>query len=1308
MNRSILAFRWKMILIAAALCGLAALRLEAASVYFIGNSVTDGLKYSGLQALAQSRGFNHPWGRHMIPGSTLDWIWANPTSGFGEPPYGYYNQALPNHDWNFVSLQPFDRLLNEDITNASRFIDLARTRAYNNGNTRFLIHGRYPRQDDPWRPGGVRDYDTLWNRAYTGGFDGTNETRDFFNRLVDGLRGQYSSMGGHRILLVPVGDVFYEINQRMKSGLIPGYSNVYQLYNDGIHVSNVGSYVLALTYHAVVYQQSPVELPVPAAYASTGVANDRPIGSDLAWALQLAVWDAVRNNPRSGVVSGPLEITTASFPAGRQGRPYSASTSATGGTAPRTFSIASGVLPPGLTLSAAGDVTGTPSNLGAFNFRLRVRDSAGATAERDFSITVTANSVPSISTGSSLPAGHLGSRYNQSLAATGGDQPLSWQLVSGSLPPGVLLGGGGQLVGVPTAQGSYSFRVRVSDADSPADTAEKDFTLGIGAPEAITVFPKKLTSPITLDGVANEAAWTLPHTANRGALGTPNNSATWQALWDAEYFYVAVKVMDGQIIRNSATPSVNDDTVDVFLDSFNDKEVFMNVQHRHFRISTNGTHAEVVGGRNAGVIAAAAAITGGYSVEIAIPWSNISLNAGPNTPLGIDVGVNDNDGGSARSAFQRFAYAAASNPKPSEFGNALLSAETVGGGGTLANLSRGKTATASSNEAGNTPALAVDGNTTSRWAASSGSFPQWWEVDLGQASTLSSIALNFEGASKWKYRVEARATSSDPWTVLIDQNGNTASSQIFNHSVLTGGANKRHVRITLTGYDGGFFWASLREVDVMGTSGGTSGGGTPGGGTPGGGSPGHPGAGQGTGTITRDLWTGIPGTAIADIPLTTPPSSSGTLASLEAPSNAGDSYGQRLEGFLHPSATGAYTFWIAGDDSVELWLSTNDQPSSAQRIAYHNAWTSAREWNKYATQKSAAINLTAGQKYSIRVLMKEGGGGDNLAVSWRLNSTNPDNGSAEFIIPGTALSPRSGGSSGGGTPPPPEGGTTNLALNKPATASSTESGKTLAMANDGSTGSRWAAANGNFPHWWEVDLGSAQNVASSEIVFEGSSAWKYRIEGRATTGDAWTTLLDRTGNTSTAQTYADTLANGSNKRYIRVTLTGYNGGYFWASMWECRIFGSASTGGSGGSGQEAAAEAVDPPAAKSSDLHRVFAESTASGGSCAVLEANAIGDFVTYAIPNVQAGTYTIQVRMKRSTNRAVFQTATSDSLGGTYTNRGSTLDGYNTAMDYVEVPAGTVTFGSAGTKYIRFTATGKQAASSGYWMAIDRIRLVP
>ena len=52
------------------------------------------------------------------------------------------------------------------------------------------------------------------------------------------------------------------------------------------------------------------------------------------------------------------------------------------------------------------------------------------------------------------------------------------------------------------------------------------------------------------------------------------------------------------------------------------------------------------------------------------------------------------------------------------------------------------------------------------------------------------------------------------------------------------------------------------------------------------------------------------------------------------------------------------------------------------RIAYVTDWTDPRQWTKYATQKSAAINLTAGQKYYVEVLHKEATGGDHFAVAW--------------------------------------------------------------------------------------------------------------------------------------------------------------------------------------------------------------------------------------------------------------------------------------------------------------------------------------
>lgn len=155
-----------------------------------------------------------------------------------------------------------------------------------------------------------------------------------------------------------------------------------------------------------------------------------------------------------------------------------------------------------------------------------------------------------------------------------------------------------------------------------------------------------------------------------------------------------------------------------------------------------------------------------------------------------------------------------------------------------------------------------------------------------------------------------------------------------------------------------------------------------------------------TGAILREQWDGVSGTAVSQIPVNSTPSSSSQLLSFEAPTNIADNYGSRIRGFICPPQTGNYTFWIAGDDNVELWLSTTDDPSLKTKIAYHTAWTESRQWNWYATQKSASLYLTAGKKYYIEALQKQAGGGDNLSVAWQL----PD-GTMEAPIPGSSLSP---------------------------------------------------------------------------------------------------------------------------------------------------------------------------------------------------------------------------------------------------------------------------------------------------------------
>jgi len=115
---------------------------------------------------------------------------------------------------------------------------------------------------------------------------------------------------------------------------------------------------------------------------------------------------------------------------------------------------------------------------------------------------------------------------------------------------------------------------------------------------------------------------------------------------------------------------------------------------------------------------------------------------------------------------------------------------------------------------------------------------------------------------------------------------------------------------------------------------------------------------------------------------------------------SGDNYGARIRGYLCPPQTGTYTFWIAGDDNCELWLSTDDALANKTRIAHVQDWTGSREWYKYPAQQSARMYLVAGRRYFVEALHKEQGGNDHVAVAWRL----PD-GTMQGPIPGNRLSP---------------------------------------------------------------------------------------------------------------------------------------------------------------------------------------------------------------------------------------------------------------------------------------------------------------
>jgi len=82
-----------------------------------------------------------------------------------------------------------------------------------------------------------------------------------------------------------------------------------------------------------------------------------------------------------------VTISPTALPAANIAVAYSWALSASGGTAPYTFALASGSLPPGMTLTAGGVLTGTPTKVGAFGFTVRATDAAGCTSSRSYTLS---------------------------------------------------------------------------------------------------------------------------------------------------------------------------------------------------------------------------------------------------------------------------------------------------------------------------------------------------------------------------------------------------------------------------------------------------------------------------------------------------------------------------------------------------------------------------------------------------------------------------------------------------------------------------------------------------------------------------------------------------------------------------------------------------------------------------------------------------------------------------------------------------------------------------------------------------------
>jgi hypothetical protein len=152
---------------------------------------------------------------------------------------------------------------------------------------------------------------------------------------------------------------------------------------------------------------------------------------------------------------------------------------ALGGNGTYAWSVSSGSLPGGLTLSSTGVLSGTPTNPGSYAFGVAV-DSAGMQDTAVVSVDV-APAPLVFATSSTLPNASTRKSYSTTVSVTGGQATFLWSLTSGTLPPGLTLGSvagrSATISGQPTRKGTWSFTLQVVDGNGT--TVSRTFKLAV-------------------------------------------------------------------------------------------------------------------------------------------------------------------------------------------------------------------------------------------------------------------------------------------------------------------------------------------------------------------------------------------------------------------------------------------------------------------------------------------------------------------------------------------------------------------------------------------------------------------------------------------------------------------------------------------------------------------------------------------------------------------------------------------------------------------------------------------------------------
>jgi hypothetical protein len=189
-----------------------------------------------------------------------------------------------------------------------------------------------------------------------------------------------------------------------------------------------------------------------------------------------SVGSATLSGSFTSFIDAPGWTTTSPLTTGTRDASYSVTLNANRAT---NYSVVSGSLPEGLSLSSGGVISGTPTTVQSRTFTVRASNTGGS-VDREFTISIIVPA-PVFSTTSPLPIAIRGSIYSTTISAS--DTPSTgYSLVSGTPPAGLSLGSNGVVSGTATTLGAVSFTVRATNTTGSVD---RSFSLTVNPPAPV-------------------------------------------------------------------------------------------------------------------------------------------------------------------------------------------------------------------------------------------------------------------------------------------------------------------------------------------------------------------------------------------------------------------------------------------------------------------------------------------------------------------------------------------------------------------------------------------------------------------------------------------------------------------------------------------------------------------------------------------------------------------------------------------------------------------------------------------------------